>query len=52
MAEWGIPETAAYANLSKYIAPDFSEPELKREIWKAYKWVDDRGKIGTKYRKL
>ena len=48
----GIPETAAYANLSKYIAPDFSEPELKREIWKAYKWVDDRGKIGTKYRKL
>lgn len=52
LAEWGIPETAAYANLSKYIAPDFSEPELKREIWKAYKWVDDRGKIGTKYRKF
>ena len=52
LAEWGIPETAAYANLSKYIAPDFPEPELRREIRKAYKWIDARGKIGSKYRKL
>ena len=52
LAEWGVPERVAYANLSKYIAPDFPELELRREIRKAYKWIDDGGKIGSKYRKL
>ena len=35
LAEWGVPERVAYANLSKYIAPDFPELELRREIRKA-----------------
>lgn len=52
LAEWGVPETAAYANLSKYIAPDFPEPELRREIRKAYKWVEERNGIGNKYRRI
>ena len=30
LAEWGVPERVAYANLSKYIAPDFPELELRR----------------------
>lgn len=52
LAEWGLSESIAYVNLKEHIAPDFPEAELKREIRKAYKWVDSKGKIGSKYRKL
>ena len=52
MAEWGFSESAAYVNLRKFIEPDFPEEELKREIRNAYKWVDGKGKIGSKYRKI
>lgn len=48
----GFSESAAYVNLRKFIEPDFPEEELKREIRNAYKWVDDKGKIGSKYRKI
>lgn len=51
-AEWGISESAALSNLSQYISSDFSQSELEREIGKAYKWVRDKGAIGTKYRKI
>ncbi|WP_018665969.1 BT4734/BF3469 family protein [Bacteroides gallinarum] len=52
LAEWGLSESIAYANLKEYIAPDFPEAELGREVRKAYEWVDGKGKIGSKYRKL
>lgn len=52
LAEWGFSESAAYVNLRKFIEPDFPEEELKREIRNAYKWVDGKGKIGSKYRKI
>ena len=52
LAEWGLSESIAYVNLKEHIAPDFPEAELKREIRKAYEWVNSKGKIGSKYRKL
>lgn len=51
-AEWGISQENAFRYLSQFIEPDFPEAELKREIKKAYEWVDSKGKIGSKYRKL
>lgn len=51
-AEWGISKATAYTNLAKYIAPDFPESELKREIRKAYEWVEKKNGIGSKYRKI
>lgn len=52
MAEWGISEDIAQNYLSRYIAPDFPENELKRQIYNAYWWVKKRGNIGIRYRKL
>ena len=52
LAEWGIPQETAFRYLSRFIEPDFSEEEIKREVRNAYKWVDDKGKIGSKYRKI
>lgn len=47
-----VNEKAVYVNLKKFIESDFSEEELRREIKRAYKWVDGKGKIGSKYREL
>lgn len=52
LAEWGISQENAFRYLSQFIESDFPEAELKREIRNAYKWVDSKGKIGSKYRKL
>ena len=52
LAEWGIPQETAFRYLSQFIEPDFSEGEIKREVRNAYKWVDDKGNFGSKYRKI
>ena len=52
LAEWGIPQETAFRYLSQFIEPDFSEEEIKREVRNAYKWVNDKGNFGSKYRKI
>ena len=52
LAEWSIPQETAFRYLSQFIEPDFSEEEIKREVRNAYKWVNDKGNLGSKYRKI
>ncbi len=52
LAEWGIPRDTAFRYLSQFIAPDFGENELLRQIRNAYGWVEKRGTFGSKYRKI
>ena len=52
LAEWGIPRDTAFRYLSQFIAPDFGENELLRQVRNAYGWVEKRGTFGSKYRKI
>lgn len=52
LAEWGIPIETAFQYLSRFIALDFGEEELSRQVRNAYEWVDRKGTFGSKYRKI
>lgn len=52
LAEWGISIEVTTEYLSQFIAPDFGEDELLRQIKNAYEWVDKQGTFGSKYRKI
>ena len=52
LAEWGISKDDATIYMKQFLATDFVEYEMKRQIDRAYTKTEEKGKIGSCFRKL